>query len=190
MSHPDPNGPPDRRPIEVDEIGRIPLPGTGACDPGASLGQPCWPPTGELTALVGARAMGEHRHPARGTIHRVEAELRQAQRAHSASSVWASMRLIWSPGVWHDWWGMRATATREYEWRSHGAAVRARDRNLRPLSTARTQTGRTAESAATGAECAGVQRHNRVPFAAAGKRQRAMFGALAPIARWRGYRAT
>src|SRR5205807_4873111 len=35
-------------------------------DPGASLGQPCYYSrvTGELTALVGARVMGEHRHPA------------------------------------------------------------------------------------------------------------------------------
>src|SRR5438132_13895601 len=36
-------------------------------DPGASLGQPCYYSrvTGELTALVGARVMGAHRHPAR-----------------------------------------------------------------------------------------------------------------------------
>src|SRR5467141_806467 len=33
-------------------------------DPGASLGHPASRVTGELTALVGARVMGEHRHPA------------------------------------------------------------------------------------------------------------------------------
>ena len=33
-------------------------------DPGASQGNPASHVTGELTALVGARVMGEHRHPA------------------------------------------------------------------------------------------------------------------------------
>ena len=32
-------------------------------DPGASLGPPASHVTGELTALVGARVIGEHRHP-------------------------------------------------------------------------------------------------------------------------------
>jgi hypothetical protein len=35
MSHPDPNGPPDRRPIKVGEVWENPG------DPGASLGRPC-----------------------------------------------------------------------------------------------------------------------------------------------------
>jgi hypothetical protein len=64
MSHPDPNGPPDRRPIKVGEVWENPVTG----EPSVILERPYDNPasrvTGELTALAGARVMGEDRHPA------------------------------------------------------------------------------------------------------------------------------
>jgi len=60
---PDPNGAPDRRPIKVGEVWRIPLQGTLG-DLERPWDNPASRVTGELTALVGARVMGEHRHPA------------------------------------------------------------------------------------------------------------------------------
>jgi hypothetical protein len=64
MSHPDPNGPPDRRPIKVGELWENPV--TRECS--VILERPWDNPasrvTGELRALVGARVMGEHRRPA------------------------------------------------------------------------------------------------------------------------------
>jgi hypothetical protein len=62
MSHPDPNGPPDRRPRKVGE--ENPVTGERSVileHPWDNLASRA---TGELTAFVGARVMGEHRHPA------------------------------------------------------------------------------------------------------------------------------
>jgi len=64
MSHPDPNGPPDRRPIKVGEVWENPVTGERSVileRPWENLASRM---TGELTALIGARVMGEHRHPA------------------------------------------------------------------------------------------------------------------------------
>jgi hypothetical protein len=64
MSHPDPNGPPDRRPIKVGEVWETPVTGERSVILERPRGNPASRVTGELTALVGARVMGEHRHPA------------------------------------------------------------------------------------------------------------------------------
>src|SRR6478735_4378106 len=64
MSHPDPHGPPDLTPIQVGEVWENPVTHERA----TILELPYTNPEGrvaaELTALVGARVMGEHRHPA------------------------------------------------------------------------------------------------------------------------------
>src|SRR6516165_9115198 len=73
MSHPDPHGPPDRTPIKVGEI----------------WDNPAGRATAELTALVGARVVGEHRHPAlaSGAIHRTGGRVdREAQQADQYSA--------------------------------------------------------------------------------------------------------
>jgi quercetin dioxygenase-like cupin family protein len=63
-SHPDPRGAPDLTPIEVGEVWENPITG----ERGTILELPYRNPEGratvELTALVGARVVGEHRHPA------------------------------------------------------------------------------------------------------------------------------
>ena len=64
MSHPDPNGPPDRRPIKVGEAWENPVTGERLVILERPWDNPASRVTGELTELVGARVMGKHRHPA------------------------------------------------------------------------------------------------------------------------------
>src|SRR5678809_1799247 len=64
MSHPEPLGPADRTPISVGEVWENPI----SRERATILERPWDNPQGraaaELTALVGARVVGEHRHPA------------------------------------------------------------------------------------------------------------------------------
>ena len=64
MSYSDPNGPPDRRPIKVGEVWESPVTGERSVILERPWDNPASRVTGELTALVGPRVMGEHRHPA------------------------------------------------------------------------------------------------------------------------------
>ena len=64
MSHPEPLGPADRTPISVGEVWENPI-----TKERATILERPWDnregrATAELTALVGARVVGEHRHPA------------------------------------------------------------------------------------------------------------------------------
>ena len=59
MSHPDPNGAPDRRPIKVGEVWENPVTGERSVILERPWDNPASRVTGELTALVGARVMGE-----------------------------------------------------------------------------------------------------------------------------------
>src|SRR2546427_10824536 len=64
MSHPEPHGPPDRTPIRVGEVWENPV----TTERAKILERP-WDnhagrATAEMTALVGSRVIGEHRHPA------------------------------------------------------------------------------------------------------------------------------
>jgi hypothetical protein len=61
---PTPNGPPDRRPIKVGEVWENPVIGERSVILERPWDNPASRVTGELTALVGARVMGEHCHPA------------------------------------------------------------------------------------------------------------------------------
>jgi hypothetical protein len=64
MSHPDPNAAPDRRPIKVGEVWESPVTGERSVILERPWDNPASRVTGELTARVGARVMGDHRHPA------------------------------------------------------------------------------------------------------------------------------
>jgi len=61
---PTPNGPPDRRPIKLGEVWENPVTGERLVILERPWDNPASRVTGELTALVGARVMGEHHHPA------------------------------------------------------------------------------------------------------------------------------
>src|SRR5215471_12698747 len=171
MSHPDPNGPADRTPIETGEVWDNPVTGERATILERPWDNPAGRGTGELTALVGARVMGEHRHPTlveKFTV--LEGEL--TVKCNGKTSILSqSETTIIERNVWHDWWNAseRDARVRVEVWR----AVPAHDRNLlRPRAARARRPEGHAESAATGAECAGVQRHNRVPFATAGSAAR------------------
>jgi hypothetical protein len=58
MSHPDPNGAPDRRPIKVGEVWEHPVTRQRSVILERPWDNPASRVTGELTALVGARVMG------------------------------------------------------------------------------------------------------------------------------------
>jgi len=62
--HPEQQGPPDRRTIELGEVWENPVTGERATILERPWDNPAGRATAELTALVGARVVGEHRHPA------------------------------------------------------------------------------------------------------------------------------
>src|SRR4051812_6286575 len=104
MSHPDASAPPDRRPIEAGEVWENPVTRERA----VVLELPWQNGEGhgvaELTALPGARVMGEHLHPAlderfsvlQGELTMVRDGRRSVLRAGESAHI--------EPGVWHDWW--------------------------------------------------------------------------------------
>ncbi len=104
VSHPDRAAPPDRRPIEPGEIWENPVTRERAriidvpwqnADDRAVV---------ELTALAGARVVGEHLHPAlRERFSVLEGEL-TVVRDGQKSTLSAGESAEIAPGVWHDWW--------------------------------------------------------------------------------------
>ena len=104
MSHPDPNGPPDLTPIRIGEVWENPVTG----ERGKLLELPSDENGGratvELTAVAGARVVGEHRHPA--LVERftaLEGEL-TVKRDGLTSVLREGETAVVEPGVWHDWW--------------------------------------------------------------------------------------
>ena len=190
MSHPDPNGPPDRRPIEVGEIWENPVTGERAVILERPWDNPAGRATGELTALVGARVMGEHRHPALVEQFTVlEGEL-TVKRSEHTSILRVGETAVIEPGVWHDWWNASDRDARVRVEITPGerfvhvietffglARLGHTDRNGMPNPL---------QLALSAQEFSDIIVFRSPPLAV----QRAMFGALAPIARWRGYRAT
>jgi quercetin dioxygenase-like cupin family protein len=191
MSHPDPHGPPDRTPIQVGEVWENPVTGERV----TILELPDENHEGraaaELTALVGARVMGEHRHPAlveRFTV--LEGEL-TVKLAGQTTVLREGKTAVAEPGVWHDWWNASDR---------HDARVRVEvtpgERFAHMIETAfgLARLGHTnskgmphpLQLALFAREFSDVIEFRSPPPAV----QRVLFAALTPIARWRGYRAT
>jgi quercetin dioxygenase-like cupin family protein len=104
MSHPDPNGPPDCTPIQIGEVFENPVTRERAMILELPWQNPEGRATAELTALVGARVVGEHRHPAsveRFTVIEGELMLKCDGRT---SILRAGETAVVEAGVWHDWW--------------------------------------------------------------------------------------
>ena len=121
MSHPEPHGPPDRTPISVGEVWENPVTRERATILERPWDNPAGRATAELTALVGARVMGEHRHPAlveQFTV--IEGEL-TVKRDKQASILHQGETAVIEPGS-GTIGGRRATATRAYGLRSHQAS--------------------------------------------------------------------
>jgi hypothetical protein len=146
--------------------------------------------TAELLALVGARVVGEHRHPA--LVERftpLEGEL-TIRRNGKTSILHQGETAVIEPGVWHDWWnaGDRDARVR--------VEVTPGERFVHMIETffGLARLGHTdskgmpypLQLALCAREFADVIVFRSPPLVV----QRAFFGAMAPIARWRGYRAT
>ena len=190
LSHPDPHDPPDRTPIKVGEVWDNPVTGERATILELPWDNPAGRATAELTASVGARVMGEHRHPAlieQFTV--VEGEL-TVKREGQTSILHQGETSVIQPGVWHDWWnaGDRDARVR--------VAVTPGKRFVHMIETffGLARLGYTdhkgmpypLQLALSAREFSDIIVFRSPPLVV----QRAVFSTLAPIARWRGYRAT
>jgi quercetin dioxygenase-like cupin family protein len=190
MSHPEPNAPPDRTPIQVGEVWDNPVTGERATIVERPWDNPAGRGTAELTALVGARVMGEHHHPALVEQFTVlEGELTVMQEGQT-SILRRGEKATITPGVWHDWWnaGDRDARVR--------VEVTPGERFLYMIETffGLARSGHADDKgmasplqlALTTPEFSDVIVFRSPPPLV----QRVIFSALAPIARWLGYRAT
>jgi mannose-6-phosphate isomerase-like protein (cupin superfamily) len=190
MSHPDPSAPPDLRPIELGEVLENPFTRERAVIIELPWQNGQGRAVAEMTALPGARVVGEHLHPA---IHErfsvLEGELtviRDGQR----STLGAGERADIEPGVWHDWFNRGAVDAVVRVEVTPGERFAHMIETLFGLAreghvNAKGMPG-LLQLALTAQEFSDVVVFRKPPP----RVQRLVFGALAPIARRRGYRAT
>jgi len=190
MSHPDPNAPPDLTPFRVGDVWENPVTREQVRIVELPHSNPERRATAELTALVGQRLPGEHRHP--GVVERltvlegeltvkIDGQIRVLRRAETA---------LVEENVWHNWWNASDYKT----WVS--VQITPGDRFAHMIETlyGLAQLGHTdakgmphpLQLALTGTRVSDVIVFRHPPMLL----QRVTFGVLAPIARWRGYRAT
>src|ERR1700746_63672 len=189
-SHPEPDSTPDLRPIQVGELWENPVTRERVTIMELPWDNPARRATAELTALVGARVAGPHYHPTLVEQFTVlEGEL-TVQREGKTGILHQGETAVIQPGTWHDWWN----AT------DHDARVRVEvtpgERFLYMIETffGLARLGYTdangmpslLQLALTSTEFSDVIVFRSPPRLI----QRAIFGALAPIARLRGYRGT
>jgi mannose-6-phosphate isomerase-like protein (cupin superfamily) len=189
-SHPDPNGPPDHKPIEAGEVWENPVTGERATILELPSENREGRVTAELTALAGAHVVGEHLHPAiveRFTV--LEGEL-TVKREGQASILRQGETAVIDPGVWHDWWNAtdRHALVRVEITPGHRFAhmVETLFGLARLGHTNAKGMPNPLQLALIAQEFSDVVLFRTPPPAL----QRALFSVLAPIARRRGYRAT
>src|SRR5450631_1912175 len=190
MSHPDPNGPPDRTPIQIGEVWENPVTRERATILELPHKNPEGRATAELTALVGAQVVGEHYHPAlveRFTV--LEGEL-TVKRDGQTSVLREGDTAVIEAGVWHDWWNAGNRDARVRVEITPGERFSHMVETLFGLArlghTDNKGMPNMLQLAVFAQEFSDVVVFRSPPLAV----QRVLFGALAPIARWRGYRAT
>jgi quercetin dioxygenase-like cupin family protein len=190
VSHPDPNGPADLTPIRVGEVWENPVTGERATILELPHENPEGRVSAELTALVGARVVGEHRHPAiveRFTV--LEGELTMKLDGWT-SVLREGETAVVEAGAWHDWWNGGDRDARARVEITPGERFAHMIETLFGLA----RLGHTnakglpdpLQLALFAQEFSDVIEFRSPPRAV----QRALFGALAPIARRRGYRGT
>lgn len=190
MSHPEPSGPPDLTPVQVGEVWENPVTRERAKVVEIPYMNPEGRATAELTALVGARVVGEHRHP--GIVERftvLEGEL-TVKRDGRTRILRESETAVVEPDIWHDWWN---ASDRDAHVR---VEVTPGERFIHMIETlfGLARLGHTnakgmpdpLQLAVFAREFSDVIEFRTPPPAL----QRAIFGALAPIAHRRGYRGT
>jgi quercetin dioxygenase-like cupin family protein len=190
MSHPDPSGPPDLTPIRDGEVFENPVTRERATILELPFSNPEQRATAEMVALVGARVAGEHVHPVileRFTV--LEGEL-TVKRDGTTSILHEGETATIEPGVWHDWWNASDRDARVRVEVTPGERFAHMIETLFGLArlgyTNSKGMPHPLQLALFAQEFSDVLVFRRPPPAV----QRAIFGALAPIARRRGYRAT
>ena len=190
MSHPDPNRAPDCRPIEVGEVWSNPVTRERATILERPWDNPAGRATAELTALVGGRVMGEHRHPA--LVERftaLDGEL-MVKRNGQNSILQPGETAVIEAGVWHDWWNASSRDARVQVEITPGLRFAHMIETFFGLARLGYTDGKGMPSplqlSLSAREFSDVIVFRSPPMAV----QRAIFDTLAPIARWRGYRAT
>jgi mannose-6-phosphate isomerase-like protein (cupin superfamily) len=190
VSHPDPNGPPDLTPIRIGDV----LENPRTRERAAILELP-WErddgrATAELNALVGARVIGEHRHP--GIVERftvLEGELTLKVDGHTRVLREGESAQV-EPNAWHDWWNGSDRDARARVEVTPGERFALMIETLFGLGrlgyTDAKGRPNPLQLALVATEFSDVIVFRRPPQAVQG----VLFGALAPIARRRGYRAT
>jgi quercetin dioxygenase-like cupin family protein len=190
MSHPDPYAPPDLTPIQIGEVWENPVTRERATILEHPHHNPERRAVAELLARAGARVVGEHRHPAlteRFTV--LEGEL-TLKRDGQTSVLQQGQTATIGPDAWHDWWN---ASDRDARVR---VEITPGERFAHMIETffGLARLGHTdakgmpnlLQLALTTREFSDVIVFRSPPLAV----QRLLFGALAPIARYRGYRAT
>jgi mannose-6-phosphate isomerase-like protein (cupin superfamily) len=190
VSHPDPNGPADLAPIQIGEVWENPVSRELATILEVPWTNPAGRTVAELTARVGARVVGEHRHPAIvESFTALEGEL-TVKRAGQTSILREGETAVVEPGVWHDWWNASDRDARVRVEITPGERFAHMIETLFGLA----RLGHTnakgmpdpLQLALFAREFSDVFVFRSPPPAV----QRAIFGVLAPLAQWRGYRAT
>src|SRR5215470_14820103 len=190
MSYPDPHEPLDRTPVQIGEIWENPITRERATLVELPHQNPERRAVAELLARAGARVVGEHRHP--GIIERftiLEGEL-TVKRSGKTSVLRQGDTATVEPNVWHDWWNESDRDARVRVEVTPGERFAHMIETLFGLA----RLGHTdakgmphpLQLALCAQEFSDVIVFRSPPLAV----QRALFGVLAPIARWRGYRAT
>ena len=190
MPQPGLNDSPDHMPIGIGEVWENPVNRERL----KILERPWDNPAGraifELTALVGARVVGEHLHPAMVEKFTVlEGDL-NVRRNGQTGILRQGETVVAEAGVWHDWWnaGDRDAHVR--------VEITPGERFLHMIETffglARLEHTNSKgmphllQLVLIAREFSDVVVFRSPPLPV----QRVMFGALGPVARWRGYHAT
>lgn len=190
MSHPDPSAPPDLRPIEPGEVFENPV-----TRERATIIELPWQNTegravAEMTALPGARVVGEHLHPALHERFSVLAGELTVIRDRERSTLRVGESADIGPGVWHDWFNaaevdavvrVEVTPGERFAHMIETLFGLAREGYVNAKGMPN-----PLQLALTAQEFSDVIVFRKPPPAI----QRVVFGALGPIARRRGYRAT
>jgi quercetin dioxygenase-like cupin family protein len=190
VSHPDPNAPPDLRAVQIGEVWENPVTRERA----TILELPHHNPEGrvaaELIARVGAKVMGEHRHP--GIVERftvLDGEL-TVKRSGKTGILHRGETATIEPDVWHDWWNagdqdarVRVEVTPGERF---GHMIETFFGLARLGHTDASGMPHLLQLALCAREFSDVIVFRSPPLPV----QRVLFGALAPLAHWRGYRAT
>lgn len=190
MSHPDLAAPPDLRPIEAGEVFENPV-----TRERAMIIELPWQNTegravAELTALPGARVVGEHMHPAlHESFSVLQGEL-TVVRDGLRSTLGAGERAHIEPRVWHDWFNEANVDAVVRVEVTPGERFAHMIETLFGLAREGHVDGKgmpnLLQLALTAQEFSDVIVLRKPPPSV----QRVVFGALGPIARRRGYRPT